>query len=75
MGVKITIFVIHRIKGMIAEDELNKKIPTMDYIGYYEGYTYGMEYGEIQNKDQKREFADIFNKDIKNLIFYFEYVR
>lgn len=74
-GVKMTIFAIHRIKGMIPEDEMSKKIPTMDYIGYYGGYTYGIQYGEIQNKDQKREFADIFNKDIKNLIFYFEYVR
>lgn len=74
-GVKMTIFSIHRIKGMIAEDELNKKIPTMDYIGCYEGYTYGIQHGEIQNKDQKREFANIFNKDMKNLIFYFEYAR
>lgn len=74
-GVKMTIFAIHRIKGMIPEDEMSKKIPTMDYIGYYEGYTYGIEYGEIQNKDQKREFADVFNKDIKNLKFYFEYAR
>ena len=71
--VKMTIFAIHRIKGMIPEDEMQKKIPTMDYIGYYEGYTYGIQYGEIQNKDQKREFADIFNKDMKNLKFYFEY--
>ena len=74
-GVKMTIFAIHRIKGMIPEDEMSKKIPSMDYIGYYEGYTYGIEYGEIQNKDQKREFADVFNKDIKNLKFYFEYAR
>lgn len=74
-GVKMTIFSIHRIKGMIPEDEMSKKIPTMDYIGYYEGYTYGIQYGEIQNKDQKREFADVFNKDIKNLKFYFEYAR
>lgn len=74
-GVKMTIFAIHRIKGVIPEDEMQKKMPTMDYIGYYGGYTYGMEYGEIQNKDQKREFADILNKDMKNLKYYFEYVR
>lgn len=74
-GVKMTIFAIHRIKGMISEDEMNKKIPMMEYIGYYGGYTYGIEYGEIQNKDQKREFADILNKDMKNLKFYFEYTR
>lgn len=74
-GVKMTIFTIHRIHGMISEEEMDQKIPMMQYVGYYGGCTYGIEYGEIQNKGQNREFSDILNKDIKNLKFYFEYVK
>ncbi|WP_443770794.1 hypothetical protein, partial [Anaerostipes sp.] len=74
-GVKMTIFTIHRIHGMISEEEMDQKIPMMQYVGYYGGCTYGIEYGEIQNKGQNREFSDILNKDMKNLKFYFEYVK
>lgn len=46
----------------------------MVYIGYRGGYTYTIEYGELQEEAQDKEFADIMNKYISNILPYFEYL-
>lgn len=70
---RMPLFTIHRLKGMFSEEDLDEKNPMMTYIGYHQGYTYTIEYGEIQDENQNREFADILNKYISNVLPYFEY--
>lgn len=72
--VGMPLFTIHRLKGMFSPDDVEEKNPMMTYIGYRAGYTYTIEYGEIQNEKQDREFAEIINKYISNILPYFEYL-
>lgn len=72
---KMPLFTIHRLKGMFSEDDVDKKNPMMIYIGYHSGYTYTIEYGEIQDESQNKEFAEILNKYISNVLPFFEYLK
>ncbi len=73
-GVKMPFFTIHRLKGAFSADDVEKKNPMMTYIGFHQGETYTIEYGEIQDEDQNKEFADILNQYISNVLPYFEYL-
>lgn len=73
-GAKMPMFTIHRLKGEFYQKDLDEKAPMMVYIGYRGGYTYTIEYGELQDEAQDKEFADIMNKYISNILPYFEYL-
>lgn len=70
---KMPFFTIHRLNGVFSEADLEGKNPMMTYIGYHGGDTYTIEYGEIQDEAQQKEFADILNTYISNILPFFEY--
>lgn len=74
-GVTMTLFSIHKIKGEFSENQVGKKNPMMIYIGCRDGYTYTVDYAEIQDDKQAKEFTDIMNKYVSNLLPYFEFIR
>ena len=47
----------------------------MIYVDSRGGYTYTIEYGEIQDEKQAKEFTDILNTYISNVLPYFEIIR
>ena len=61
------------VNGVFSEADLEGKNPMMTYIGYHGGDTYTIEYGEIQDEAQQKEFADILNTYISNILPFFEY--
>ena len=52
-----------------------KKNDTMTYIDSRDGDTYTIEYGEIMDEKQAKEFKDILNTYISNVLPYFEIIR
>lgn len=74
-GAKMPFFTIHRLKGTFTEADLEEHGDMMTYIGYHEGYTYTVEYGEIVEEAQAKEFVDLLNNYISNLLPYLEYVK
>lgn len=72
-GTKMTLFTIHRIKGTFSEGDVDELSPMMIYIGSHNGYTYTIVYSECQTEAQMREFADIMNKYISNILPFLEY--
>lgn len=75
-GSKMALFSIHRLKGMHSDKEIAKKTDDfMSYIGYRSGYTYAIEYGEIVDEKQARNFTGILNQYIANVLPYFEYLK
>lgn len=72
-GAKMPLFTIHRLKGSFTGEKMEELNPMMIYVGSHNGYTYTIEYGECQTDAQLREFADIMNKYIVNILPFFEY--
>ena len=52
-----------------------KKNDMMTYVDSRNGFTYTIEYGEIQDEKQAKEFTDILNTYISNVLPYFEIIR
>ncbi len=74
-GVKMPFFTIHKIKGEYSPEQVEKKNDTMTYIDSRDGDTYTIEYGEIMDEKQAKEFKDILNTYISNVLPYFEIIR
>lgn len=74
-GCKMMMFSIQRLKGMYSEEDLEEKEPFMTYVGYRRGYTYTITYGEIVDEDQLKNFPDLMNQYISNVLPYFEYLK
>ena len=68
------LFTIHRLKGSFSRSKMEDLNPMMTYIGSHNGYTYTIDYGECQTEAQIREFADMMNKYISNILPFFEYM-
>lgn len=73
-GSKMPLFTIHRLKGTFTADDIDELSPMMIYMESHNGYTYTIEYGECQTEGQMREFSDIMNKYIVNVLPFFEYI-
>lgn len=73
-GAKMPLFTIHRLKGSFSRSKMEDLNPMMTYIGSHNGYTYTIDYGECQTEAQIREFADLMNKYISNILPFFEYM-
>ena len=74
-GVKMPFFTIHKIKGEYSPEQVEKKNDMMTYVDSRDGFTYTIEYGEIQDEKQAKEFTDILNTYISNVLPYFEIIR
>ena len=73
-GCKMNLFTIYRLKGMYAEDDLENYNPFMRYLGYRGGYTYTVQFAELQNEEEAKNFTDILNKYIGTCLPFFEYL-
>ena len=73
-GAKMPLFTIHRLKGSFSRSKMEDLNPMMTYIGSHNGYTYTIDYGECQTEAQIREFADIMNQYVSNILPFFEYM-
>lgn len=74
-GSKMALFSLYRLKGMYSPSDLEEKSPMMQYIGFRHGYTYTIRYGEIADESQNKNFADIMNKYVQNVLPFFEYLK
>ena len=73
-GARMPLFTIHRLKGSFSRSEMEDLNPMMIYVGFHSGYTYTIDYGECQTEAQLREFSDIMNRYITNILPFFEYM-
>ena len=73
-GARMPLFTIHRLKGSFSRSEMEDLNPMMTYIDFHNGYTYTIDYGECQTEAQLREFSDIMNRYITNILPFFEYM-
>ena len=53
---------IHRIKGMIPEDEMSKRFRRWTISDIMKDILMELSMEKFRNKDQKREFVDVFTK-------------
>lgn len=71
-NVKMPLFTLHRFAKEFSQDELLKKNPMLVFIDTRGGFTYAIEYGEIQSEEQQREFPDILNRYIAGILPFTE---
>lgn len=74
-NVKMPLFTIHKLNTSLSSKELEKMNPMMTFIDIHNNCTYALEYGEIQSEEQMKEFADIMNHDIANILPFFEFTK
>jgi hypothetical protein len=65
--VEMPLFTITAVKAMYSESDIQQCNPFADYLTYYDGWTYVISYGEIQDQDQLNTFTDILNTYVANI--------
>lgn len=66
-GVEMPLFTITAVKEMYSDSDIQQRNPFADYLTYYDGWTYVISYGEIQNQEQLDTFTDILNTYVSNI--------